>query len=192
MPVQAAGQRVVFVGQRPADGTRERCHVLAGQRGQAQPAIGGLIRLAYRFDRHAPGYRDHFGEITRDMQAKCPVAWSDTYDGHWVASGYQELFGIARRADVLSSDHDPKGERRGYKGVTLPESSQMRSGFIEMDPPEQRMWRQSLNPYLSPAAAVRWKPFVNEITRAAIDERIKERLRRPTWPTSSPPCSPSR
>jgi cytochrome P450 len=131
-------------------------------------------RLVYRFDRHAPGYRDHFGETTRDMQAKCPVAWSDTYDGHWVASGYQELFDIARRADVLSSDHDPKGERRGYKGVTLPESSQMRSGFIEMDPPEQRMWRQALNPYLSPAAVARWKPFVNEITRAAIDERIEE------------------
>ena len=127
----------------------------------------------YHFDRHAPDYRDHFGEIAKEMQARCPVAWSDTYDGHWVVSGYQQLFDIARRADVLSSDHDPKGERKGYKGVTIPESSTTRSGFIEMDPPEQRMWRQALNPYLSPAAVARWKPFVSEIVRAAIDERIE-------------------
>jgi cytochrome P450 len=130
-------------------------------------------RDTYHFDRHAPDYRDHFAEIAKDMQAKCPVAWSDTYDGHWVVSGYQQLFDIARRSDVVSSDHDPKGERKGYKGVTLPQSSAMRSGFIEMDPPEQRMWRQVLNPYLSPAAVARWKPFVEEIARAAIDERIE-------------------
>jgi cytochrome P450 len=90
-----------------------------------------------------------------------------------VVSGYQQLFDIARRADVLSSDHDPKGERKGYKGITIPESSTMRSGFIEMDPPEQRMWRQVLNPYLSPAAVARWQPFVDEIVRASIDERIE-------------------
>jgi cytochrome P450 len=130
-------------------------------------------RLRYHFDRHAPDYRDRFGEITRDMQARCPVAWSDTYDGHWVASGYQELFDIARRSDVLSSDNDPAGERRGYKGITIPPSTPTRSGFIEMDPPEQRMWRQALNPYLSPAAAARWKPFIDEIVRAAIDERVE-------------------
>jgi cytochrome P450 len=130
-------------------------------------------RHTYHFDRHAPDYRDHFGEIAREMQSRCPVAWSDTYDGHWVVSGYQPLFDIARRADVLSSDHDPKGERKGYRGVTIPESSKMQSGFIEMDPPEQRMWRQVLNPYLSPAAVARWKPFVDEIVRASLDERIE-------------------
>jgi cytochrome P450 len=127
----------------------------------------------YHFDRHAPDYRDHFGEITKDLHAKCPVAWSDTYGGHWVASGYQEVFDIARRADVLSNDHDPKGERRGYQGITIPSSSPMQNGFIEMDPPEQRHYRQALNPYLSPAAVARWKPFVAEVVRAAIDEKIE-------------------
>jgi cytochrome P450 len=127
----------------------------------------------YHFDRHAPDYRDHFGDITKDLHAKCPVAWSDTYGGHWVASGYQEVFDIARRADVLSNDHDPKDERRGYQGITIPSSSPMQNGFIEMDPPEQRHYRQALNPYLSPAAVARWKPFVAEVVRAAIDEKIE-------------------
>jgi cytochrome P450 len=130
-------------------------------------------RNSYHFDRHAADYRDHFEEITKDLHAKCPVAWTDTHDGHWVVSGYQALFDIARRADVLSNDHDPKGERRGYKGITIPQSSPVQNGFIEMDPPEQRHYRQALNPYLSPAAVAHWKPFVEEVVRASIDEKIE-------------------
>jgi cytochrome P450 len=127
----------------------------------------------YHFDRHAPEYRLHFDEITQELHAKCPVAWSDTYGGHWVVSAYQELFDIARRADVLSNDHDVAGERRGYKGVTIPTRSTMQGGFLEMDPPEQRHYRQALNPYLSPAAVARWKPLVAEVVRASIDEKIE-------------------
>ncbi|MCD4524279.1 cytochrome P450 [Nocardioides sp. cx-173] len=127
----------------------------------------------FQFDRHAPDYREHFGEITKEMQSKCPVAWSDTHGGHWVASGYQEVFDIARRADVLSNDHDVKGVRKGYKGITIPAASTQQGGFLEMDPPYQRYYRQALNPYLSPAAVARWTPFVDEIVRAAINEKIE-------------------
>jgi cytochrome P450 len=137
------------------------------------PADAGRKRNSYHYDRHAPDYRDHFEEITKEMHAKCPVAWSDTYGGHWVVSGFQEVFDTARRADILSNDHDPKGERRGYKGITIPATSPMQNGFIEMDPPEQRHYRQALNAYLSPAAVARWKPFVAEVVRAAIDEKIE-------------------
>ena len=41
----------------------------------------------YHFDRHTPGYRHQFEDITQEMQAKCPIAWSDAYGGHWVAAG---------------------------------------------------------------------------------------------------------
>ena len=95
----------------------------------------------YHFDRHTPEYREQFADVTAEMLDKCPVAWSDTYDGHWVVSGYQEVFDIARRADILSNDHDPKGERRGYQGISIPQNSPTQSGFIEMDPPEQRHYR---------------------------------------------------
>ena len=129
----------------------------------------------YHYDRHAPDYRDHFEEITEDLQAQCPVAWTETYGGHWVASGHQEVFDIARRADVLSNDHDVTGERRGYQGITIPsvEGRDTRGGFLEMDPPEQRHYRQALNPYLSPAAVARWRPVVDELVRASLDEKIE-------------------
>jgi len=129
------------------------------------------------FDRHTPQYRHEFEEITHELHGKCPIAWTDTHDGHWVASGNREVFELARSAEFLSNDHDVKGERRGYKGITIPTPARAREvqgGFLEMDPPEQRYYRQMLNPYLSPAAVNRWMPFVDEVVRACLDERIEE------------------
>ena len=129
----------------------------------------------YHFDRHTPEYRHQFTEITAEMLTRCPLAWSDTYGGHWVAAGHSEVFELARSAEYLSNDHDPKNERRGYHGVTIPTAAgnQMQGGFLEMDPPAQRHYRQLLNPYLSPAAISRWIPIADELVRACLDEKIE-------------------
>jgi cytochrome P450 len=130
---------------------------------------------AYHFDRHTPEYRHQFESITVEMQAQCPIAWTDTYDGHWVAAGHHEVFDLARSAEYLSNDHDVNNERRGYKGITIPspESNQHQGGFLEMDPPAQRHYRQALNPYLSPAAVQRWVPVADELVRACLNEKIE-------------------
>jgi hypothetical protein len=80
-------------------------------------ADGDRKRNRFHFDRHTPEYRERFESITKDMLEKCPVAWSDTYGGHWVAAGARDVFKIAR-SDKVSSEHDVKGERRGYQGVS--------------------------------------------------------------------------
>jgi cytochrome P450 len=128
----------------------------------------------FNFDRHTPEYREHFEEITTEMLDKCPVAWSDTYGGHWVAAGHDEVFALARSAEYLSNDHDVNNARKGYKGITIPTPEvEFQGGFLEMDPPEQRHYRQVLNPYLSPAAVARWTPVVDELVRACLNERIE-------------------
>lgn len=129
----------------------------------------------YSFDRYAPEYRDNFLPITTHMQQECPIAWSDTYDGHWVAAGNREVFELARCPHV-SNDHDVSGERNGYKGISIPTPPRVqavRGGFLEMDDPEHREARSGLNPYLSPAAVNRWIPFIDEVVRAALDEKIE-------------------
>lgn len=134
-------------------------------------------RVRYHFDRHTPEYRLRFESITREMHATCPIAWSDTYGGHWVAAGNREVFEIARSADVLSNDNDITGEGTGYKGISIPpppRATGTKGGFLEMDPPEQRYYRQTLNPYLSPAAITRWVPVIDELVRACLDERIED------------------
>jgi cytochrome P450 len=130
----------------------------------------------YHFDRHSPDYRENFLPITHDMQQRCPLAWTETYGGHWVAAGAQEVFELAR-CPHISNDHDVRGERRGYKGISIPtmlEAEGFRGGMLEMDDPEHRHYRNALNPYLSPAAVKRWEPFVDDVVRACLDERIEE------------------
>ncbi|MGE2716074.1 cytochrome P450 [Mycolicibacterium litorale] len=129
----------------------------------------------YHFDRHAPEYREQFLDITHEMHNGCPLAWTDTYDGHWVAAGSDEVFELARCPHV-SNDHDVNNERRGYKGISIPtmiEAENFRGGMLEMDDPEHRIYRTVLNPYLSPAAVKRWEPFVDEIVRACLDDHIE-------------------
>jgi len=107
----------------------------------------------YHFDRHTPEYRVQFAKITEEMQEKCPIAWSDTYGGHWVAASSEAVFELAR-CPHISNDHDINGERRGYKGISIPTARRVvtRGGMLEMDDPEHRHYRTALNPYLSPAA----------------------------------------
>ncbi|MFI5041407.1 MAG: cytochrome P450 [Acidimicrobiales bacterium] len=125
------------------------------------------------FDRHAPEYRGRFEEITTELQSSCPVAWSDTYGGHWVISGHPQVFEIARSAANLSNDHDVNHVRKGYKGIAIPYAAPLQVGFLEMDPPEQRDYRAILDPYLSPAAVARWKPLAADVTRACLDEVVE-------------------
>ncbi|MGQ9347431.1 cytochrome P450 [Mycolicibacterium gilvum] len=131
--------------------------------------------LRYDFDRHRPDYRDRFLDITHEMHQQCPLAWTDTYDGHWVAASSDAVFELAR-CPFVSNDHDVNNERRGYKGISIPrmlEAEGFRGGMLEMDDPEHRHYRTALNPYLSPAAVKRWEPFVDEIVRACLDDRIE-------------------
>jgi cytochrome P450 len=138
-------------------------------------AIDGEKLNPVHFDRHAPDYIDHFSDITHDLHGRCPIAWTETYGGHWVASGYSEVFEIARHGTLLSNDFDWRRERRGYQGISIPghPGRESRGGFLEMDPPEQRDWRRAIDPYLSPAAVARWKLMVEDLTHACLDERIE-------------------
>ncbi len=133
-------------------------------------------RNRYHFDRHTAEYRSEFKQITEEMHAKCPMAWTETYGGHWVAAGSHEVFELAR-CPAVSNDHDLRNERRGYKGISIPTASRVsavRGGILEMDEPEHRTYRTVLNPYLSPAAVKRWEPFIDDVTRACLNEKIEQ------------------
>ena len=150
---------------------------------------------SFHFDRHTPEYRDRFASIASEMHERCPLAWTDTYGGHWVAAGNKEVFELARCPHV-SNDNDITGQRKGYLGISIPrgESSvTFRGGMLEMDEPEHRAYRTPLNAYLSPAAVQRWVPVVDELVKACLDEKIEEgRIDFvDDLPTSSPRCSRS-
>ncbi|MDT5012857.1 MAG: hypothetical protein QOH57_4474 [Mycobacterium sp.] len=130
--------------------------------------------VRYHFDRHTPEYRLQFEEITREMHEKCPVAWTDTYGGHWVAAGSKDVFELAR-CPAVANHHDLTGETP-FQGIAIPYAKRVagvRGGILEMDGDEHRTYRTVLNPYLSPAAVKRWEPFIDETVRACLDEKIE-------------------
>ncbi|MYR06742.1 cytochrome P450 [Gordonia sp. SID5947] len=132
-------------------------------------------RNRYLFERHSTEYREKFLETTQEMHEKCPVAWSDSYGGHWVAASSDAVFELAR-CPYVSNDHDVRDERRGYKGISIPTADRaagVRGGILEMDEPEHKFFRSILNPYLAPAAVKRWIPFIDKVIHACIDEKIE-------------------
>lgn len=134
-----------------------------------------MDRVVVDFDQHSPEYKTGYPAISHALRSQCPVVWSEQNGGYWVVTGRELIGQMAKRPDLLSNDHDPLGQRRGYGGVAIPApvNSQSRGGFLEMDPPEHLAYRQVLNPHLSPSAVERWRPMVAELSRACIDEVIE-------------------
>lgn len=132
-------------------------------------------RVVVDFDQHSPEYKAHFPPISPELRSQCPVLWSEQHGGYWVVTGRDVIGQMAKRPDLLSNDHDPLGQRRGYGGVAIPSpiNSQSRGGFLEMDSPEHLSYRQVLNPHLSPTAVERWRPMVQDLARACVDEVIE-------------------
>ena len=132
-------------------------------------------RVVVDFDQHSPTYKAGFPQISHEMRAKCPVVWSEENGGYWVVTGRELIGELAKRPDLLSNDHDPRGLRNGYGGVAIPSPPRgtTRGGFLEMDPPEQLEYRHVLNSHLSPTAVERWRPMVAELSRACLDEVIE-------------------
>ncbi len=77
-------------------------------------------RTRYHFDRHTPEYRVQFEKITEEMQSKCPMAWTDAYNGHWVAADSKHVFELAR-CPVVSNHHDLTGETHRLRGHHHPQ-----------------------------------------------------------------------
>ena len=149
--------------------------VTTRQRSQEEPRITSTGTLAE--------YRSQFKTDHRGDARQVP----DGLDRHLRRAlgrgGSQEVFELAR-CPAVSNDHDINGERRGYQGISIPTANRVsgvRGGILEMDDPEHRIYRTVLNPYLSPAAVKRWEPFIDDVTRACLDEKIEagqHRLRR--------------
>lgn len=134
-----------------------------------------LKKCPIDFERHGPGFREGFVEQTHELHAKCPIAWTGSYEDHWVVSGMDQVFAVARRPEVTNF-RDADGSVNGYKGISIPAydyGPYDTPSFLELDPPEQTDFRKVLNPYMSPAAVARWVPVIDELVHACLDDHIE-------------------
>ncbi|SNQ46082.1 Cytochrome P450 [Frankia canadensis] len=118
-------------------------------------------RLRVDFDVFSPALTepvDHFQDDVAALAARGPVLFSTAHGGHWVVTGYQEIFDVLRDPDLFSSWPNslvPNGVAR-----TLP---------LEVDPPDHAVFRHLLQPLFSPTRMATLEPRIRAIAGELID-----------------------
>jgi cytochrome P450 len=107
-------------------------------------------------------------EVWAQLRSRCPVAWTDAHDGHWVFTGAKEVMDAARDDARVSSAHDDRG--RG--GVAIPAMPNW-GGLIEMDPPAFTAIRKAFVPWFTRKSAEARRPLVEMIVDFCIDNIVE-------------------
>lgn len=93
----------------------------------------------------------------RALSRTCPVVHSPAYDGYYVATGFEQVSQVLRRAAEFVS----------RESVTIPPTP-MPFGMVKFDPPKVQQWRQAIGPSFTSVVAEELRPR----TRALVKEHI--------------------
>jgi cytochrome P450 len=99
------------------------------------------------------------------------VTHIDKYGEYYVLSRYADIVAAARSHTIFSSDRNTGGP--DYGGVSIPRHPATRLSLDELDPPEWKRIRSTMNPVLSPAAVDRMRPGIHALITSMIDRFIE-------------------
>jgi cytochrome P450 len=128
------------------------------------------IELDIESPEHAAGWQ----ETASRLRQACPMAWSTTYDGFWVATRYRDVVALAQDNDrfTTAKTFDPQtGHVDG--GTALPPMPVERLVPAETDRPEWDGFRGLLNPRLSPRAAEGFRHRAESLAHDLLDQVIE-------------------
>lgn len=119
----------------------------------------------YPFDPHDPEFAREPWPVYRELRERCPVAYSDTYDGgFWVLSKYADVRAVALDPATYSSADDLLLPANHDAGWLLP---------IQSDPPATADYRRVLAHIFNARAVRELEPLVRSWTTEAIDGVIE-------------------
>jgi cytochrome P450 len=93
----------------------------------------------------------------RALSETCPVVHSPAYDGYYIATGFEQVSKVLRRAAEFVS----------RESVTIPPTP-MPFGMVKFDPPKVQQWRQAIGPSFTSVVAEELRPR----TRALVAEHV--------------------
>ena len=128
-------------------------------------------RPTVEFDHHAPEFSADPVAGYRELRQKCPVAWTESYGGHWVTTRYADVARIARDDATFSSARGDDVD--GGIPFVIPKGPGLPQYPIELDPPESALYRDLINPLLTRPAVEALAPMIAEHTTAVIDEFVE-------------------
>lgn len=122
--------------------------------------------IQYEFDIHDPAQADVVYDTYAEMRAKCPVAHSSRYGGHFVATRYEDIHDIVRNPQVFSSKVINVPASIGQDGEMIP---------IQIDPPDHTTYRGIINPLFSPKRMRDLEPQIRDIVTELLDEMLEQK-----------------
>lgn len=126
------------------------------------------------YDHESVDYARTWDEQYRALRQQCPIAWSGSHGGYWVASRYKDIVAIAQDGGTFSSMkyQDDAGEVRG--GVLIPPGLPARGLPIESDRPEWDSLRTYINRRFAPKAAEERRTKIRDYVTRSIDAIIEK------------------
>jgi cytochrome P450 len=118
----------------------------------------------HRFDYLSEQLAQTMPDTMARMRALCPVAHSAAHDGFWVVSGYEQALTVAQDWQTYSS----------AQGGIKPSHSVVTNLPVEADPPVQRVFKQLISPYFTPAAVSQWEQPTRDLVTRLIDAFIDD------------------
>jgi cytochrome P450 len=122
--------------------------------------------IQFDFDIHSPEEADRVYDTYATMRAKCPVAHTDRYGGHFVATRYDDIHDIVRNPQVFSSRIINVPDSIGQDGEMIP---------IQIDPPDHTIYRSIINPLFSPRRMRDLEPQIRDIVNELLDAMLAEK-----------------
>lgn len=123
------------------------------------------------FDHHSAECNADPVAYYQSFRERCPVGWTPAHGGFYYTTRYADVVRIARDDATFSSTREASGEDR--VSFIIPPGSGLVQYPIELDPPESTVYRNLINPLLSPEAVDRMRPMIARHVTRVIDEFIE-------------------
>lgn len=124
------------------------------------------------FDLYGTGMSDRWIEVWQDLQAQGRAVYSGLYGGYYTLTRYEDVAAAAKDDETFSSLHDVRGASKGEQGIVI-SNNPMFNGFIELDPPESKLFRGLVARCFTPAALAPIHERMKALTSAAVDRVIE-------------------
>ncbi|MDG2005134.1 MAG: cytochrome P450 [Novosphingobium sp.] len=126
------------------------------------------------FDHHTVDHTKQWPETYRKLREECPRAWTDNYDGFWVATRLSDIVGVAQQSDAFSAHKEVDFENgTSTGGVTIPPAGTTRGIPNEADNPEWEGIRRFINRRFAPRAIEERRAKAKQFTAALVDMVIE-------------------
>jgi cytochrome P450 len=107
------------------------------------------------FDPLVPETYTSAHEIYDDLRGRCPVAYSDAWNGFWALLRYDDVVSVLKDHETFITSVQNVVPKLAFTGRRPP---------LHLDPPEHTPYRQALNPFFTSEKIAAIEPHVRRVT----------------------------